>query len=154
MSTDRAAGLAPAASTHPGTTGPGGADPRRRRTLLGLLVPADPDRAVVLRQVPGLIAAIGDTLGAHLLDDVTVPLPGGELVCLYRSADYPRHPDNPRLATILARLGVTDRRLQATLRGDALVLGSTGTGTVVDLGVPGHVVTTCLRCGIPVIAPA
>jgi hypothetical protein len=140
-------------SMHVGITDPRSADPRRRRLLLGLLVPADPDRAVTLCRVPDLITAISDTLGAHLLDDVTVPLPDGDLICLYRSEDYARLPDNPRLATVLARLAVTDRQFQAALRGDALVLGITGIGAVVDLDVPGHLVTTCVRCGIPVIAP-
>jgi hypothetical protein len=41
--------------------------------------------------------------------------------------------------------------LQAALRGDALVLESTSTGTVVDLAVPDQVVTACLRCGIPTL---
>ena len=135
-------------STDPGTADPRDAEPRRRRTLIGLLIPADPDRAVTLCRVPDRIAAISDTLGAHLLDDVTVLLPCGELICLYRSEEYARLPDNPRLAVVLTRLGVSDRQLQAALRGDALVLGSTSTGTVVDLDVPDHVVTACRRCGI------
>lgn len=124
---------------------------RPRRSLIGLLFPVSPGRAVALCQVPDRTAAIGDALGAFLLDDVMVPLPGGELISLYRAEEYPRLPDNPRLATVLARLGVTDRRVQASLRGNVLVFGGVDVGTVIDLDVPVRVVTACLRCGIPVV---
>ena len=132
-------GSADARDAHPS------ADLRRRRNLTGLLIPADPDRVVTLSRVPDQIAEISEALGACLLDDVTVPLPDGGLVCVYRSEAYTHQPDNPRLAALLARLGVIDRQLQATLRGDALILGCTGTGAMIDLDVPAQVVAACVH---------
>lgn len=128
---------------------PGSGAPRHPRVLVGLLIPASVDRAVTLCPVPDVTAAIGDLLGVQRLDDLTMALPDGELLCLYRDEEHLRLPGNPRLAGLLTGLGAADRHLRTTtLHGDTLVLGGTDIGTVVDLDVPDRVVTACLRHGI------
>lgn len=56
---------------------------------------------MALCTVPDATSAIGDAFDADLLDDVLVPLPGGDLIYWYRPEEYLRLPDNPRLAMVL-----------------------------------------------------
>ena len=129
----------------------GSVGPVTPRILTALLVPADVHRPITVHAVQDCAAAISDCIGGVLLDDpLTLPLPDGTLIGLYRAEDRTGLPDNPRLAVITTRLAVTDRMFQARAHGDVLILGTTPLAA--DTDIPAAVTAAAVQAGYP-IAP-
>lgn len=111
------------------------------RTVAALRVPAAPEHPPHLVAVP---ADPGPPPGtAPDAAAYTWCLPEGPVVSLYPLAGPA--PDNARAHLLVTRLGVADPALDALLRGDVLLVGTTWAGRPVDL--PAAVVRAVHRCG-------
>lgn len=123
--------------------------------LLGLLLVPGPSPVAAMVRVADTAQAISDTLGGHLVDDTAVAaLDTHTGVTFYHPdpTDSPAAavlPDNPAAAALAAQLGLTDRHVQAQLRGPVLALGLNGTR---DTCVPEALLTAAHQAGLTVIA--
>jgi hypothetical protein len=128
------------------------------RTVIGLLVPVDPDVPLALHLLPDGSVPISDLLGGGLVEDpeVWVARHGSDVrrVLVYRS-DAAGAAPNPRLAALADLLEVAPGTV-APLVADVLLLGAGDAGT--DADVPSLVLATVLHSGWPVsmhvVAPA
>jgi len=120
------------------------------RSLWALHIPADPEQHIQVIQIPNSAAAISDTIGGGLLDDTTTgQLPNGTHYTIYLNQNPNDLPDNPRAATLTARLGHTDRDVQTRIRGDTLITGlDPQTGD--DTNVPAELLHALRHCGLTV----
>lgn len=123
------------------------------RTLVALLVPADPGEPLALLLLPDASVALSDALGGGLVGEAEVwrlPAEGGfvQRVHVYRPDGGPEAPaPNRRLAALADLLDVPPVFVAA--RGtDALVLGGRDGGA--DTDVPTLVLATALHSGWPV----
>lgn len=121
--------------------------------LTALLVPADPDRPLMLRPVTGSAVSISDAIGGVLLDGpFHIRLPSTPLAAVYRPEERTGLPGNARLSLIATRLGLTDRAFHTTARGDALILGAPR--EYLDTDVPDVVLRAAARAGALVRTPS
>jgi hypothetical protein len=112
------------------------------RTLL--IYPAESRAHLVT--IVGTARAISDALDGHLLDDFTAELPGGQLVTFYLAETSTQLPTNQAAATLAARVGLHDRRVQSRIRGPVLVTGLDE--TFQDVDVPEALLALAQRAGI------
>ncbi|WP_143448209.1 hypothetical protein [Kineosporia sp. A_224] len=121
------------------------------RTVIGLLVPVDPDLPLALHLLPDGSVAISDLLGGGLLGDpeVWVARHGADVrrVLVYRSEPVPDAAPNPRLAALADLLEVSPETV-APVVADVLLLGAGEDGA--DADVPPLVLATVLHSGWPV----
>ena len=118
------------------------------RTVVALLVPADPDAPLGLHLLPDASVAYSDALGGGLLGEPEVWLLDGHetRVHVYRADGAPEAPaPNRRLAALADLLDVRTAARRGT---DALVLGGRPDGS--DTDVPTVVLATALHSGWPV----
>jgi hypothetical protein len=118
-----------------------------RKTLRGLLVPADesrPAQVIVLRDTA---AAFSQVLDGSLLDDTVTGWHTGRRFSFSLQEQLARRADNPRAAALAARLGLHDREVQAHLRGDVLVTGLRPDSDD-DCDVPAPVLASAERLGL------
>ena len=121
------------------------------RTVVALLVPADPDEPLGLHLLPDASVAYSDALGGGLLGEPEVWLvrdePDDVRVHVYRPEDRRGEPaPNRRLAALADLLDVPAASVGSG--ADALVLGGRRDGA--DTDVPTIVLATALHSGWPV----
>jgi hypothetical protein len=118
--------------------------------VLGLRIPADAGRPVVLAVLRLTATDLSDAIGGGLLEDALTAEDGGSGYTFYvdehRVAKGLR--GNDRAAVLAARLGHVTRAWLADLRGDVLVLGCDG--RLDDVSVPRFVVDAAVRSGLMV----
>lgn len=121
--------------------------------VLGLLVPADATVPMTVVLVHPSSVAFSDAIGGGLLDDALVGVCEGGRFGVYLDLDRETEalPANDGAATLLARLGHTDRQRTAGLLGDALVVGVDARGG--DCDVPTGVLVAACRAGQRVTVP-
>lgn len=108
-------------------------------TVRALLVPADLQTTVRVITVKNSAVANSEAIGGGLIDDSVTGDYRGTRFALYRCEDRADQQDNPRAAVLAARLGLTDRALLASMRGDVLVTGLARLSND-DVDVPAQVV--------------
>ena len=125
-----------------------GRDDQGGRSVLGLRIPADGGRSVVLSVLRLTATDLSDAIGGGLLEDALTSESGGSGYTFYvdehRVAKGLR--GNDRAAVLSAWLGHVTRAWLADLRGDVLVLGCDG--RLEDVSVPLFVVDAAVRSGL------
>lgn len=117
-------------------------------SVLGLRIPADAGRPVVLSALRLSASVLSEAIGGGLLEDALVGEVGGSGYTFYLDERRVAKglPGNERAAVLTARLGHVNRSWLADLRGDVLVLGCDG--HLDDVSVPRFVVDAAVRSGL------
>lgn len=137
--------MATGASRAPGN----GPDPATaRRTVLGLLLPADPSRALTLLPVADTSPAFSDAIGGGLLEEIRSGIHHGRAYCLYGDEERVsrRLPANPRAGTLAKLLGWRQQVPALALLGDLLMVGIDAEGQDVDL--PEEIIRLAVGAGL------
>lgn len=120
------------------------------RSALGLRIPVDVSRPMVLTVLRLSASELSDAIGGGFLEDALTAEVDGAGYTFYvdehRVAKGLQR--NERAAVLSARLGHVTRAWFADLRGDVLVLGCDG--RLEDVSVPRFVVDAAVRSGLSV----
>lgn len=108
--------------------------PMRCSFVRALHVPADPREPVAAMTVQVTAAAMSEAIGGGLCVDSYQGVTAGDFYMIHLDEERIAKglPDNPRGATLAARLGHIERAWLADVRGDLLVTGCTLQGDELD----------------------